>query len=563
MISGKKIIAWVILCSLISTHFSFSYASWESLTTEEKTKIETEILKLQWQLLTHSQTFLEKMTSNFKKLTHYEEKGNSKIEFEMDQSMFGKWFTTLDIKNYTIKNALLDSDISWDISLKTRFQPTYGTWIELDLSTLASMISKDGDIYSLLKDFNFQVNDENIKEILQQVKEKFQDNKYLKLPSDQNSQLGYQYINNFRPDAFLNGAEKIFSQPLLQAYKKSWDKYLLIPTKFACDTYFELDKTLNLYNSWYTPKTCSSSVYKTFLKEFLSMWELYLILWKDNNTFWYTQKKDGTDITLEIVYTSQDIVSTQCIIIPDQKKYKNEWFTFSYKKNDNIKIDFNADSGKMIWKLDAKLDANNHYISLQSKLNFNNDVVWEFQILDKKISWFYTIKERGYDYNSDDWDYILKNIYGVKITGKLNENNTLEKLNIKAAGVDVKTKEVFLKAKTSYENGNYIFDISSVAMLSKFDMKGTGYISQETFTLDSEYNFNEMYTWDFNMNYDTSNNKNNLYFYFDTNEWEKKIIKFLMSNTATRNYKEDIKVEIPSDFVEFDINEVWELLNTY
>ena len=90
---AKKIIAWMVVSTFICTQFSFSYANLESITSEDKTKVEKEILALQWQLLNNSQTFLEKMTSDFKKLTHYEEKGDLKMAFEMDQSLFGIWKT--------------------------------------------------------------------------------------------------------------------------------------------------------------------------------------------------------------------------------------------------------------------------------------------------------------------------------------------------------------------------------------------------------------------------------------------------------------------------------------
>lgn len=561
MVIAKKIIAWALVTSFLFTHFSFSYANSESITSEEKTKIDAEVLKLQWQLLNNSQNFFQKLTSDFKKITHYEESWDSKIEFEIDQSMLWKWFATLDMKNYAIKNALLDSDISSDVSLKTRFQPTYGTGVELDLSTILSMISKDGDMYTLLKDFNFQVNDDNLKEILEKLKEQFKDNKYLKLPSDPNSQAFYQYINNFRWDTFFLEAQKILSMPLFQAYQKSGDKYLLIPTKFACDTYFELDKKLNFYNSWYTPKTCSQTVYKSFIKEFLSIGQIYLILWEDNNTFWYESKNDETQISFTINYNSENILALDFDITPDQTKFKNEGFHYSYVKWESITSKFNAENGRYIWTLDAKLDSNNHLISLDSKVNFANDFVWSFSIINKKISWFYTIKERWYDYESEDWDYILKNIYGVSISGKLNNDNILEKLNIKAAWVDVQTKEIFLQAKSSYENGNYAFDISSQWMYSTFEMSAVGFMSKEKFKIDSEYNFNEIYTGDFNMDYDTSNNKNNLDVYFDINEIDKKIVKFIVKNVATRNYKEDISIKIPTDFQELDTYELYDLLN--
>ncbi|MGE4443552.1 MAG: hypothetical protein AB7E37_00995 [Candidatus Altimarinota bacterium] len=546
---GKKIIAGVVASSLLIVQFSFSYANLESITLDEKANIQAEVLRLQGQLFDNTKTYVEKLTQDFKKMTHYEETGDSKIEFEIDEATLGKGFASFDMKNYVVKNAALNSDISGDISLKTRYQPTYGTGMELDLSSFFFMISKDGEIYTLLKDFDFKVNDENISQILDVLKKQFEENKYLKLPSDVNTQLVYQYINNLRLDTILNETQNVLSQPLFQAYQKSGDKYLLAPTKYACDTYFELDKKLNFYNSWYTPKSCSSTVYKSFLKEFLSLGQMYIILGDEKNTLGYEAKIDGTQVGFTIEYTPQNIVAVNIDVVPDQVKYKNEGFTFSYVKGKSITSQFNAEEGKYTASLDSKLDTNNNIVSLDSKINFNNDFVGNFAIADKKISGFYSIKQRGYNYESDDWEYVLKNVYGISISGNLKADNTLEKLNIKSAGVDVNTKGVLFTAKASYENGNYIFNISAEGV----GLQGKGYVSKELFTLNSQYDFNGFYTGEFNMNYDLSNNRNNLDLYFDVNQMDEQIAKLIISNIATRTYKEDVKIEVPSDFNELDM----------
>ena len=55
------------------------------------------------------------------------------------------------------------------------------------------------------------------------------------------------------------------------------------------------------------------------------------------------------------------------------------------------------------------------------------------------------------------------------------------------------------------------------------------------------------------MNYDLSNNKNNLDFYFDVNQLDNKIVKLIMTNIATRTYKEDVKINnINKDLISFE-----------
>ena len=59
------------------------------------------------------------------------------------------------------------------------------------------------------------------------------------------------------------------------------------------------------------------------------------------------------------------------------------------------------------------------------------------------------------------------------------------------------------------------------------------------------------------------NNKNNVNIYFDTNIDSKKIIKFELDNKSEIEYKDNIKIEKPSDDKTIDSNELLPRYNYY
>ena len=496
----KKILSWILLSSLIIWNFSFSYTlanNISTLTDKEKQKIEKEILKLQTNILNNYKATLNKLASDFKKLTNYEEYWNSRIEFNIDEKSFWAASGSLDLKNYKIKNAVLDSDISTEVLLNVNYSPIYGSWFKFDLTKTASLISKDGEMYVLFKDLDFKVSDEDIQKNLEEFKKQFNDNKYIKLPADEQSKMIFGYINNFNLKNFYNQAENVLSKPLLTTYKKSWNKYLLVPTKYACDIFFELGENFNFWKYWYKPKKCSENVYKSFIKEFIKYWEFYLILDKENTLGFYL-KKDN-------------------LVIDSFVKYN--------KQNNFVEISFNVKSTNLTWNLTLK---------------------------NKKISWFYIYKDMWYDYT--DWQnlkYKLKNVYWIKITWTTTKENKLEKLNLKFAWVDIKTKKTFLTWKTSYNKWNFVIKLSSNNEYSSFNFNWTWYMSSEYFKLNSAFKSIWVYTWKLNVLLDARENKNDANIDFNINNWVKDIVKLKLVNNWKRVYKEDIKIETPTDFKEF------------
>lgn len=552
----RKKISLLLIVSILFLNFPLTLADNTSVTEEEKAKVETEILKLQSNIFNSSKNVFEKLTDEFEKYTNYEETWNTSFDLEFDEaSMYWKWNASLDLKNYIAKTAWLDSEISGDISFKLDYAPIYWTWMNIDLSTFASMISKDSEIYLKLKDLDFKVTDENISQILDALKSEFSDNKFVKFPSDENTKNAMNMLKNFSLSNVLLEAENISKTPLLKAYKKDWNKYLLVPTKEACEKYFEVENKLNSTSSWYEPKSCSDTVYNSMVVKFIRTWNLYLGLWTNENTLGFYFEDDYDILDLSLVYDEDNINKFDLKVTEDLNS-----FTINYEKNNFLKSYLDADEWLTKFSFESELDKNNKFTQINSNFNFNNEFTWNFALKNKKISWMFYAKQKWYDYSSDNYEYKLKNVYAWKITWTLNENNLIKTLNTKIVWVSVKDKKALFIWKLNLNNWNINYSFKAWDDTTwKILINWTWKYDFNYFKLDSKYDFNSMYTWKMNYLVDTRNNKQNWKAYFDLNSTWKQILKFNLETYWTKIYKDDVKIEVPSDFKELDENMFWNL----
>ena len=576
MNKSKKTISIILSSLLVLWNFTFLNANASNSVKpswDEVKKVEQEVLKLQGNLFDNSKTYLETLTSKLKNLANYEENWNSKIDLSFDHEYFWSGNFNLSLDNYKVKSNIFDSESSWNFKIKSNYNSVYSSWFSLDLTTFASLIAKDGEMYALLKDFNFEVNDENIEQILLKLKDTFKDNKYVKLPSDDTSKEFLNVLKSFDLNNSIAKVEKLTKTPLLTPYSKVWDSFLLLPTRDFCNNYFEIQNSFWASNSWYTPTDCNDSVYKSFVKEFLKSWELSLTLWETNKLSFISNKND-TKVNISLDF--KDELSWASIsIIPTKKEFKNEQFTLDYKSKNFLKVDLKLENWKSFFNFNWNLDSNNKFKNFNSELKFS-EVSWKISLENNKLNWFYIIKENNYSYDEDK--YFLKNVYWIKVSWNTKANNSLDKLDILTAwvSVDQKDKNVFLKWIFSYNNWDFLFnyDFNNSNTYSDnylgWKINWKWIITEKLFDLklnylieDNFYNYinntteGEKYNWDFNLLIDQTDSKNNLNFYFDINNLNKKLLKISFINDAKRVYSNDVKVETPKDFINFNLDEVF------
>lgn len=561
MKTHKIILSWLLISSLLysQSNISFANTSMTILSSDEKEKIETEILKFQSNLLNSTKKYWEKLSSEFTKLTHYEEKWNMKFQLQVDENLIWKISSQWELKNYTIKNSLLNSDFSGNIGFNLDYTSRQKENTTINMDSFLSFITKDGDIYWLLKDLNFNINNEQWEMISNQIKKIFEENKYIKFPQDANTKMVHDYMNNINASHLYTQAKKILSQPLLTVYKKNQNKYILIPTKHACETYFEWEKILQLSNRWYTPKTCNDTIYKKFISEFIKKSELYLILWETENTLgFYHTDRSNTTIDLSISYQETWINKIDFIMTPEQKKHKNDWFNIHFSHQKYFKIILNAKDIGLFVNFHSELDNNNRFSEINSQIK-SHFVNWNVTLKNNQLSWFYIWKEKTYDFKNGK--EMIKNIYGLKIKWNTSKDNIITKLSIQWVWADLSTKKPFFTIKWNV-NGT-IFSLFTKINNGTQNMIINGKWSYDTdfFEFNSNYNIStqdfsrntKKYSWNMNIQIDQKNNKNNLYVLFDSKDEIKEIFKIEIDGKAIRNYTNNIEIQAPKDFKEFDI----------
>ncbi len=427
----------------------------QTLSETEINKVENKIVDLQLNLFNKGANIFENILSDFEKLSNYEEKGNLKMNLNIDHEAIWKVNWELNIDNYVTKTSNFDSQFKWQLEALLNASLNWEDDIKMQLSWFLDFISKDWNVYLLLDKFNIN-NDsssEQAENFLESIKKIASENKYIKFENNENTKV-LETLKNLNPKNLATNWKEILSQALFTAYKKEWDKYILKPTKYACDKTKELKW---VFDPFYANDKCSESQYQDVLKSFNEMWEIYLILW-DINQIWYNTKLDDVEIKSFISYDEKSIKQISANIIPDQNKYPNEWVELSYKTNDSLYAKLYADKWSIDYLFDSKLDKNNRF----SFLNFKGhtaskyeDFAVNLKLENKNLNWKVEYNIQNYDWDTDSyvkWDNIK-----VDLTWKTDYNNKLSNLNINLSWIDKNNKQ-FIYSKFLYNTWEISFE---------------------------------------------------------------------------------------------------------
>jgi len=394
-----------------------------NLSENDKKLVEKKLVNIQLSLLDNAKWNFDSLLKDFDKLTNYEEKWNMKLNYQIDLEVVWKLKAEISVNNYTSKNSWFNTDFSGKIKALIDASLKWQEAFKLELNTFVNYISKDGNIYLLLKDLNIvnNNNEKQIKELISKVKEIASKNKYIKF-EDKNTKQALKLIKNINPKKNFSDWEELLKRPLLTAYKKEWQKYYLIPTKYACEKYKEIAWKFDPWN-W---NTCSDSQYKDMLKELSKAWNITLEIWDKNKlSFVAIPSYWVKSFNSEIIFTDKNIESIHSELIAEKKW---EWFELSYIKNNKLTFYLNA------WKeanIDFKstLDNNNKFSSIDFTMNtkwYEDDFNAKLKIENKKITWGFESNYKQYDWNT--WKSEQLNTT-ANISGNQNYNKQLENIS--------------------------------------------------------------------------------------------------------------------------------------
>ncbi|QFR38656.1 hypothetical protein A9Q91_00280 [Candidatus Gracilibacteria bacterium 28_42_T64] len=437
-----------------------------TLSRSEQEKVNDKLVKIQLNLLNKGTKGLEKLIKDFEELSNYEAKGDLRMNLDIDQEKIGTIKAEFKLDDYIVKASNFDSQVEGHISALLDAAPKGQDAIKLEFKNFLDFISKDGNMYVLIKDLDIisEENIDNFKDTLDKLEEIAKENKYIKY-NDKNSEQAMKILRSLAPHKVLADGKEILSQPMFQAYKKDGDKYYLTPTRYACDSLKELANKFDPFNG----RTCSDSQYNNMLREFAKTGSMYIELGTYSKLGFEGITKTGIDnIEGFIIFSDSDIKEASINISPDQARYPNENFTLDYKKNSHLNIDFYANKGEADIIFTSTL-SNNKFTMIEYKGNISsskNELKTTLNLKNKKIlgDFEYSNKEYKYNYDTRKGSYVPSKKVSGNISGATNSSNELQNLVINYDGTDLKTN-------TEYLDGSFDFSKPKISFINHYNGK--------------------------------------------------------------------------------------------
>jgi len=197
------------------------------------------------------------------------------------------------------------------------------------------------------------------------------------------------------------------------------------------------------------------------------------------------------------------------------------------KKNpeNNLKISFNTSK-----ILTADLNVKDYSDSVSFNYIANKSLIWKVDADWVNISLKSLIWKVDADWVNISFDFIF------------DYNNS-----IKTANLDIKSDE--LNSNIKLENWN-ISGTTSIDNMIKISHNGK--YAENYLELNNKLESNQWYDWNLNLSYDIRNNKDDINIYADWFIWKQKVFDMTIKNTATRTYKNWIKIEAPKDTIKIE-----------
>ena len=323
----------------------------------------------------------------------------------------------LNLDDYVMKQSVFDSQFSSDMKALFKVDDK-GEVMAFDISWFLDFISKDWDMYVLLENMNFST--ENIEE-LQQMLEKLQtfssEKMYIKIPADDWYDEIVSALRSFDPSAIVSEMRTMMSEPLFQVDEKIWDTYILVPTKFACDSVKKLGWR---FDPFFSNEECSESQYKKLVKQSNSdEFQIFMKADRNSSQLWINAN-DGystTNISINYDWNKMDKVTIESM--PTDKSY--EWLRWEYIYWKHINLSLNTNEIALDWK--NTLRSNNSFseaeITLQWKQR-DTEIYWNFVLKSWNIEGSLNVSEwdenlfsltTNWEYSQSKWTFSIENEY--------------------------------------------------------------------------------------------------------------------------------------------------------
>lgn len=554
------------------------------LSDNEIKKVNDEIVKLQLNLFNSSKTFVDKLVSNLKNTLNVEEKGNFKFNIEWSWSTFWNARWELNVTNYDSKTSNFDSEFKAQVDLLIDASLKWAPEFKSQFSSFVNFISKDGNFYVLLDKLNYSwINSSEINSYLEKLKELATNNEYLKI-EDKNSTYALNLIRNFDLNSIYSETNKVLLNPMFKPYKKEWDKYMLLPTKEACDAIKWIEYKVSWRWKWY----CSDSEYNNILKETLKSWSFYIVIDWSEKYIWFDLKNSEASWYVKLYYSDNKIEKVFVWVYPKAEKYKWEYLELNFINWQKLDLVFDAKSESALISFKSLLSSENKF----SKINFIGnieDFTSSFNLVNKKFDWKFEKVLKTYNYDYDKWSWKYDNTWKVNwiLNWEVNSENIVTVLNLDInwtesinkynydwetwESTSIPTSSIF-KLKYTLKNEIISWSISYKEWDKElFSVESTWKYKKEFFELNNKIRlpdllqaFSDWYSWNdkttdenmmmnsnLNIKYTWNLMKNTFTVYLDfiSNAW---IIKAELDSNYEKTQNSNINIETPTKYKNID-----------
>ncbi len=344
-----------------------------TLSYDEKKAVIAEVMKIQQNISDGLQGQFDTFINLYARNSNIQESGDLSINVDIDHEKVWNVSAGLELKDYTAISSGFDAQIKTDVSafLTLENSPEAGTF---NVSAFMDYISKDGNLYVLLDDLKIDTDKvEEMKEFIDMLTKVAEQNGYVAAESDVNAQA-LELIAWFAPHLLLDDARAIFDQPLLRAHRKLGDKYILVPTKYACNQGKIITKK---FDPFYGSDTCSDGQYKDLVEDFLSQ-EGYLYMTLGNTTtLWIQVDSEREKISGNVVFQNDHILSSYLNVTDGSSK-----IDFEYEIKSHISLDISDGDDDLNMSMLLGLDKQNYIHSWEMTMKLDN----QYENMDMKLS---------------------------------------------------------------------------------------------------------------------------------------------------------------------------------
>lgn len=506
------------------------------LSAGEIEQVDASVLKMQSSMVAMLETNMQQLLGGLEQSLYTQSQGDLNVSVLTNFGENMDIDLELNLSNYEVIQNKFDSRFKTDMSALFKTD-SYWEKVELDISSFVDYISKDGNIYILLEDLNIAWWDdiEELEVMLEEIRTVFEDNTYIHIPADSWYDEVLSFLESLDPNVFMWEVATFFEEPLLRAHSKVGDKYILVPTQYACDQ----GKTLqNRFDPFYDDTKCSPSQYEDLVEEFLSEEAMLYMSFENGNSVFGLEIEDYSSYTdMNMVFDGQVVRSATMTSVPKDGSYEGLNMSYDYKTS----FDMSLKSDGVDMTLDMQLDASNSMKSMRFDMQMQdsyNTIDATLSMRQQKISWALNV-----------YDSVWEDVFAWDISGTYDDDYVNIKSNFELADNPFSSSSFEVLYLDEAIEGEECYDVSDYAEY----YNDSNYICYVTPDVESV-----PITGQVDLEYDISGSNNNMKFLFDMLEADTSLFKLEVENRGTQiNTIIDIEApenSTPIDEISTDIN---------